>query len=108
MAKKIKKTRKTEEKKVVAKDNKLEKKDKLKKEKIKKEKFKKEKIKVSRRILNFFKELKSELKKVVWPTKKNLFNSTMIVIAAIVFMAVFVVFADLLFHNFLKILLKTL
>ena len=33
---------------------------------------------------NFFREMKSELKKVVWPTKKELINNTCAVIAFVV------------------------
>ena len=34
----------------------------------------------------FFSEVKSELKKVAWPTRKEVFNSTVVVLIAVVFM----------------------
>ena len=36
------------------------------------------------KIVKFFKEVKSEMKKVVWPSKKQIVNNTLIVIAAVV------------------------
>lgn len=48
----------------------------------------KEKQSVSKRIAQWFRDLKSELKKVVWPTKKQTANNT---IVALVVMAVFAV-----------------
>ncbi len=35
------------------------------------------------KIGKFFKDLKAEVKKVIWPTKKQLINNTLIVIIAI-------------------------
>jgi preprotein translocase subunit SecE len=37
-----------------------------------------------RRIARWFRETKSELKKVVWPTRKQLINNTAIVLAAVI------------------------
>lgn len=69
---------------------------------------KKEKKGIFRRVFNYFKELKSELKKVVWPGKKKLFSGTMIVIITVIVIALFVVLADFAFHNLLKLLLGSL
>ena len=66
---------------------------------------KKEKKGIFRRVFGYFKELKNELKKVVWPSKKKVFNATMIVIVTVVVMSSFVVLADFAFHNLLKLLL---
>lgn len=46
---------------------------------------------------NFFKEMKSELKKVVWPTKKELINNTSAVIAFVVIIALVVFLLDFCF-----------
>jgi len=46
---------------------------------------------------NFFKEMKSELKKVVWPTKKELINNTSAVIAFVVIIAIIVFILDFCF-----------
>lgn len=44
---------------------------------------------VGKRFVRFFKDLKSEVKKVVWPTKKQIKNNTIVVL---LFMAVAGVF----------------
>ena len=42
------------------------------------------------RIGRWFHELKVELKKVVWPTRKQTINNTLIVIACVVFVGIFI------------------
>ena len=42
------------------------------------------------RIRRWFHELKVELKKVVWPTGKQTVNNTLIVIACVVFVGIFI------------------
>ena len=42
------------------------------------------KKKSGNKIVRFFKELKSELKKVVWPSKGQVIKNTLIVIAAVI------------------------
>ena len=42
------------------------------------------------RVAKFFRDTKSELKKVVWPTGKQTLNNTLIVIACVVFVGVFI------------------
>ena len=49
------------------------------------------------RISRFFKEVKSELKKVVWPSKKQIIKNTLVVIAAVVIVGIFIWALDLLF-----------
>ena len=74
-------------------------------EEIKKEENKKEKsvkppenkVKLGDRIKKFFKDYKSEMKKVVWPTKDQLIKNTGVVLVAIIFMAVIVGVLDLIF-----------
>ena len=51
---------------------------------------------------NFLKEMKSELKKVVWPTKKELFNNTSAVITFVIIIAVIVFALDFCFDLFNK------
>lgn len=48
---------------------------------------------------NFSKELKSELKKVSWPTLKELVNSTSAVVAIVLIVAVIVFVLDVCFEN---------
>ena len=59
------------------------------------EKEKKEKPKFSEKIKKFFKDYKSEMKKVVWPTREQLVKNTGVVLVAIIFMAVIIGILDL-------------
>lgn len=43
-----------------------------------------------KRIGKFFRELKSELKKVVWPTKSQIINNTLIVLLCVLAVGIFV------------------
>lgn len=45
----------------------------------------------------FFRDTKSELKKVVWPTKKQVINNTIVVIVVVVIAALVVLGLDLAF-----------
>ena len=51
------------------------------------------------RVGKSFKATKSELKKVVWPTKKQLFNNTGIVIAALIIVGLIIFGLDSLFFS---------
>ena len=64
--------------------------DKADKAKKDKKSEKKSKPGVFARIGRWFRELKVELKKVVWPTGKQTLNNTLIVIACVVFVGVFI------------------
>lgn len=44
----------------------------------------------------FIKGVKAELKKVVWPTKKQLINNTVLVIALVIAFSVIVLGADMI------------
>lgn len=48
---------------------------------------------------SYFKEMKAELKKVVWPTPKELLNNTAAVIGFVIIIAVIVFILDLCFDN---------
>ena len=52
---------------------------------------------IFRRIGKAVKGTKSEFKKVVWPTKKQLLNNTMIVIAALILIGLVIFGLDTLF-----------
>ena len=61
---------------------------------------KKEKeVKEKKQKNSYFKEMKSELKKVVWPTPKELANSTASVIAFVVVITLIVLVLDLCFDS---------
>ena len=62
------------------------------KNKEKKEKQNKEKT-------HFLKDVKAELKKVIWPTPKQLFNNTVAVIAIVIIVGVIVFLLDLCFEK---------
>lgn len=49
------------------------------------------------RFLNFFKEVKSELKKVTWPSFKQVRNNTLIVIVSVLIIGAFIWILDALF-----------
>ena len=42
----------------------------------------------------WFREMRSELKKVVWPSRKQLVNNTLIVLGAVLVVGIIVVFFD--------------
>ena len=46
-------------------------------------------------IARYFRELKSELKKVVWPTPKQVLKNTLIVLACVLVVGVFIWLFDL-------------
>jgi preprotein translocase subunit SecE len=54
------------------------------------------------KINNFFKEVKAEMKKVNWPTQKETFRYTLIVIGASIVVAIFLGSIDFLFTAFLN------
>ena len=63
---------------------------------------------IFRRILKSIKATKSEFKKVVWPTKKQLINNTLIVIAALVIIGLIIFGLDTLFISLSKVVLGQL
>ena len=46
--------------------------------------------------MGFVKNIKAEMKKVVWPTKKQLLNNTVLVIALVIAVAVIVLSFDVI------------
>ena len=49
------------------------------------------------RVKKFFREYKSEFKKIVWPTGKEVANKTVLVITVVVVVAIFIGLLDLSF-----------
>lgn len=49
------------------------------------------------RIKRFFKDINGELKKIVWPNKKQVINNTGVVIVAVVISSVFISLIDYFF-----------
>jgi len=59
-------------------------------------------IKEKKQNSNYFKGMKAELKKVVWPTPKELFNNTVAVITFVLVIAIIVFVLDFCFDNLNK------
>jgi preprotein translocase subunit SecE len=57
----------------------------------------KEKPKLGERIKKFIKDYRSELKKIVWPTRAQVIKNTGVVLVAIIFMSIVIGLLDLLF-----------
>lgn len=56
------------------------------------------------RIKKFFKDTKSELKKVTWPTKEQLKKNTGVIIAFIILVAIFLFVFDVAFGKLVSFL----
>lgn len=54
----------------------------------------------------WFREMKSELKKVVWPDKSHVLNNTLVVLACVVVVGILVFALDSLAGFILKLFLK--
>ena len=57
-------------------------------------------------INNFIKEATAELKKVIWPTRKDLKNSTVVVIFTIIIASIFIGIVDIFFTKSLTLFMK--
>ena len=55
----------------------------------------------------FFRDIKSEMKKVVWPTKKHVINNTIIVTVVVAIAAIILSLLDLIFGFGLGMFLQT-
>ncbi|PGS52829.1 preprotein translocase subunit SecE [Bacillus sp. AFS041924] len=58
------------------------------------------------RIGKFFREVKSEMKKVSWPKRKELVNSTVTVLATVLFFVVFFAVVDTGLSNLIRLILE--
>lgn len=58
------------------------------------------------KINNFIKEAITELRKVIWPTKKDLKNSTIVVISTIIIASIFIGLIDIIFTKVLTLFMK--
>ena len=54
---------------------------------------------IFKRIVRFFKDVKAELKKVTWPTKKQAIKNTIVVLIFLVVIGLLVFMLDLLFQG---------
>ncbi|EZP79094.1 preprotein translocase subunit SecE [Parageobacillus genomosp. 1] len=58
------------------------------------------------RIINFFKEVVREMKKVSWPNRKELVNYTAIVLATVAFFTVFFAVIDLGISELIRVVFE--
>ena len=58
------------------------------------------------KINNFIKEAIAELKKVIWPTQKELKKSTIVVIFTIIIASIFIGLVDIFFTKALTLFIK--
>ncbi|MGB9814319.1 MAG: preprotein translocase subunit SecE [Thermovenabulum sp.] len=54
----------------------------------------------------FFKEVRSELKKVTWPTKQELISSTLVVIVSVALVGAFIWIVDSILVKILELILR--
>jgi len=59
-----------------------------------------------KKAVNFIKEAITELKRVIWPTRKELKNSTIVVIFTILIASFFVGVVDLIFVRLLTLVVR--
>lgn len=57
-------------------------------------------------IVQYFKDVKSEFKKVSWPSRKQVFNNTVVVLVTIVISGVAIWALDLLFNSVWRFMLS--
>lgn len=63
-------------------------------------------VRTGRRFAKWFREMKSELKKVVWPSGKQLVNNTLVVLVSVLIVGVVVYLFDQLAGGGLALLSK--
>jgi len=68
------------------------------------DKPKKERVKFTDRVKKFWRDYKSEFKKVVWPSKEETTRSTVVVVSMIVAFAVAIAILDFIFSKGLTLL----
>ncbi|MBU0686694.1 MAG: preprotein translocase subunit SecE [Candidatus Margulisbacteria bacterium] len=61
-------------------------------------------VKAGSKIGRFFKETRAEVKKVVWPDRRYVMVATIVILAIVILVSVFVMFVDWGFSNIFKTL----
>ena len=61
---------------------------------------------IGARFKKWFKELKSEAKKVSWPTLKQVVNNSLVVLAVVVIIGAVIMLADVAFRNSLDLFIS--
>ncbi len=57
-------------------------------------------------IVGYFRNVKAEMKKVVWPKKKELINSTVVVFVTVLFISLIIGGVDAVFSRLFRLLLQ--
>ena len=63
-------------------------------------------IKMLAKTVNFFREVKVELKKVSWPDKNELLGSTAVVVISVAILAIFIGICDFIFSNVIHAVIR--
>ncbi|MFH1381078.1 MAG: preprotein translocase subunit SecE [Candidatus Omnitrophota bacterium] len=58
------------------------------------------------KITKFISDVKVELKKVSWPTRRELINSTIVVIISVAVLTLFISFCDLIWSSSIKFVIR--
>ncbi|MFH1594420.1 MAG: preprotein translocase subunit SecE [Candidatus Omnitrophota bacterium] len=58
------------------------------------------------KVAKFVNEVKLELKKVSWSTRKELINSTIVVIISVIILAIFIGFCDAIWSNLINFVIR--
>jgi preprotein translocase subunit SecE len=58
------------------------------------------------RVTQFFREVRAELKRVTWPTRKETIGSTSVVLILVMIMALFLGLVDMGLHAFIRRILS--
>ncbi|MDH4221105.1 MAG: preprotein translocase subunit SecE [Candidatus Aminicenantes bacterium] len=61
-----------------------------------------QKVRWYKRFSNFLKEVKAEVKKVTWPSKNEVYSTTIVVILATFFFGFYLYFMDVIFSWVIK------
>jgi len=56
-----------------------------------------QKVRWYKRFFNFLKDVRAEVKKVSWPTRNEVYSTTLVVIIAMVFFGIYLYFMDIVF-----------
>ncbi len=65
-------------------------------------------VRFFKRIGKWFREMKSELKKVVWPSRKQVINNTLVVLAVVIVVGIFIWLFDWIAGMAVKALIAAL
>ena len=60
------------------------------------------------RLISFLKEARAELGKVTWPTRKELMESTVLVIVSVIAMSIFIGAVDFVFNQLLQLFAQSI